>query len=325
MRYPQLLSLIVPCYNEEEVLETFFTILSTVIEQLICECEIIFIDDGSHDQTIKILQDFQQKYHNIQIIELSRNFGKDVALTAGLDFAQGDILIPLDADLQDPPELIPQMIEKWQEGYDVVVATRRSRTGEGFIKKTTANGFYWLIGKLTSVTIPANTGDFRLLDHQVVEAIKQCPERNRFMKGIFSWVGFQQTSIYFDRQARPLGETKWNYWKLWNFALDGIFTMSLIPLKIWSYVGFFISFFAFCYAAFLLLKTIILGVDLPGYASLMVTILFLGGIQLISLGVIGEYLGRTFDEVKQRPLYFVRNHYSGAPPKTQKNEAVGEN
>jgi glycosyltransferase involved in cell wall biosynthesis len=256
------------------------------------------------------------------VINLSRNFGKEIALTAGLDHAAGQAIIPIDADLQDPPELIGEMIAKWREGYDVVYCTRRSREGETWLKRFTADYFYRIIGHLSQVTIPSNTGDFRLLDRRVVEALKQMPERNRFMKGLFAWVGFKQTALYFDRNPRFRGDTKWNYWKLWNFALDGITSFSLLPLKVWSYVGSIISLLSLLYAIYLVLRTLILGIDLPGYASLMVAILFLGGIQLIGLGVLGEYLGRVYEEVKNRPLYLVRERYGFAPAQNSKAEPV---
>jgi glycosyltransferase involved in cell wall biosynthesis len=303
------LSIIVPLYNEEENLATLFKRLLTVLEQLNTSYEIICVNDGSKDRTLASLIEYNQTNPAIKVVNLSRNFGKDIALTAGIDHASGAAVIPIDADLQDPPELISEMVQKWREGYDVVYATRRSRHGESWIKRKTAAGFYWFINKISNSPIPRNTGDFRLLDRQVVEAIKQMPEKTRFMKGLFTWVGFKQTSILFDRQPRFQGQTKWNYWKLWNFALDGITSFSLVPLKIWTYIGLVISIISLFYAGFLVARTLILGIDSPGYASLMVAILFLGGIQLITLGVIGEYLGRVYDEVKGRPLYLVRDSY----------------
>jgi glycosyltransferase involved in cell wall biosynthesis len=271
--------------------------------------EIICINDGSKDNTLFNLIQYHKQNSAIKIINFSRNFGKEIALTAGLDYAQGKAVIPIDADLQDPPELMGELVTKWREGFDVVYATRRSRSGESWFKKFSAETFYQTIGKMSQIEIPANTGDFRLMDRQVVEAIKQMPERTRFMKGLFSWVGFKQTSIYFDREPRYQGKTKWNYWKLWNFALDGILSFTLIPLKIWSYLGLVISLVSLVYASFLVIRTLIFGIDVPGYASLMVAILFLGGIQLISLGVMGEYLGRVYEEVKARPLYLIRDLY----------------
>ena len=230
-------------------------------------------------------------------------------MTAGLDAAHGDAVIPMDADLQDPPELVADFIAKWREGFDVVYGVRRSRESDSRVKRATARVFYRLFNRLTALPIPENTGDFRLMDRRVVSALRQLPERNRFMKGLFSWVGFRQTGIAYDRDARAAGRSKWNYWRLWNFALDGITGFSTVPLRLWSYAGAIVALIAFLYAAFLIARTIVLGVDVPGYASLMVVILFLGGVQLISLGVIGEYLGRLYHEAKQRPTYLVGRTY----------------
>jgi glycosyltransferase involved in cell wall biosynthesis len=271
--------------------------------------EIICINDGSKDNTIGRLIDYHHQNPAIKIVNLSRNFGKEIALSAGLDYATGAAVVPIDADLQDPPELIAEMVEKWREGYDAIYATRRSRHEETWLKRFSANAFYRTLNRISLVPIPHDTGDFRLLDRRVVDALKKMPERNRFMKGLFSWVGFKQTSIYFDRPARYQGETTWNYWRLWNFALDGITSFSFIPLKVWSYIGVLVAIPSFFYASFLVLRTLIFGIDLPGYASIMVAILFLGGVQLVSLGVIGEYLGRVYEEVKRRPLYLVRDAY----------------
>ena len=303
------ISVIVPLYNESESIEHLFARLTPVLQQLDASYEIICINDGSQDDTLKRLIELRQKYPAIKIVNLSRNFGKEIALTAGIDYASGEAVIPIDADLQDPPELIVKLIAKWREGYDVVYATRRSRQGETWLKKVSAIAFYQTIGKMSRVPIPSNTGDFRLLDRRVVEAIKKLPERTRFMKGLFAWVGYKQTSILFDREPRYRGQTTWSYWKLWNFALDGIISFSFLPLKVWSYVGVTISFISLLYALMLVIRTLLFGVDVPGYASLMVAILFLGGIQLITLGVLGEYLGRVYEEVKGRPLYLVREEY----------------
>ena len=303
------ISIIVPCYNEEQGLEILFERLLRILDRLSLSYEVICVDDGSRDQTLEYLIDYHNRYPEIKVISLSRNFGKDIALTAGLENAQGKAIIPIDADLQDPPELIEQLVAKWREGYDVVSGKRRSRQGESWVKKTTANAFYRIISRISSVPIPRDTGDFRLLDRRVVEAIKTMPERTRFMKGLFAWVGFKQTYVLYDRPNRIQGTTKWNYWKLWNFALDGITSFSLVPLKVWSYLGVVLSLLAFTYGSFLIIRTIILGIDVPGYASLMVTILFIGGVQLITLGILGEYLGRIYEETKQRPLYFIRERY----------------
>ena len=303
------ISVIIPLYNESESIEHLFTRLTPALDRLDTNYEIICINDGSQDDTLKKLIEINHRDPAIKIVNLSRNFGKEIALTAGLDYASGAAVIPIDADLQDPPELIEKLIAKWREGYDVVYATRRSRQGETWLKRISAKAFYQTIGKMSHVPIPANTGDFRLLDRRVVEAIRKLPERTRFMKGLFAWVGYKQTSILFDREPRYSGKTTWNYWRLWNFALDGIISFSFLPLKVWSYIGVTISFISLLYALMLVIRTLIFGVDVPGYASLMVAILFLGGIQLITLGVLGEYLGRVYEEVKGRPLYFVREEY----------------
>lgn len=303
------ISVIIPLYNESASIEHLFARLTPALDLLNTNYEIICINDGSQDDTLKRLIEINLRDPRIKIVNLSRNFGKEIALTAGIDYASGAAVIPIDADLQDPPELIGKLIDKWREGYDVVYATRRSRQGETWLKRISAQAFYQTIGKMSHVPIPANTGDFRLLDRRVVEAIKKLPERTRFMKGLFAWVGYKQTSVLFDREPRYSGQTTWSYWKLWNFALDGIISFSFLPLKVWSYIGVTISFISLLYALMLVIRTLIFGVDVPGYASLMVAILFLGGIQLITLGVLGEYLGRVYEEVKGRPLYLVREEY----------------
>jgi len=303
------ISVVIPLYNEEENIDILFKRVISALESLKLTYEIICINDGSKDKTLDILIDYHLNNSDIKVINLSRNFGKDIALTAGIDYASGNAVIPIDADLQDPPELIGEMVLKWQEGYDIVYATRKTRQSETWFKRSTANAFYVILDKITKISIPRNTGDFRLLDRKAVEALKRLPERTRFMKGLFAWVGFKSTYILFERQPRYQGNTKWNYWKLWNFALDGITSFSLLPLKIWTYVGLIISLLSLFYASFLVMRTIFLGIDVPGYASLMVAILFLGGIQLITLGIIGEYLGRVYEEIKGRPLYLVRDLY----------------
>lgn len=317
MRYasktPEL-SIVVPLYNEELNIDYLFERLELVLKELRTSYEIVCVNDGSKDNTLKYLIAHHYRNPAIKVVNLSRNFGKEIALTAGIDHAVGAAVIPIDADLQDPPELIGELIDKWREGYDVVYATRRSRQGESWLKRFTAKAFYSTIGSMSHVPIPSNTGDFRLLDRKVVEALKQLPERTRFMKGLFAWVGFKQTSVMFDRHPRLKGKTTWNYWRLWNFAIDGITSFSLLPLKVWGYVGFCISLISFIYASFLVIRTLIYGVDWPGYASLMVAILFLGGIQLLTLGIIGEYLGRVYEEVKRRPLYLVREFYGIESP-----------
>ena len=303
------LSIVIPFYNEEPNIDYLFERLILVLEPLEMTYEIVCVNDGSKDNTLKLLVEYHQRNPAIKVVNFSRNFGKEIALTAGIDYTTGDAVIPIDADLQDPPELIVELIAKWREGYDVVYATRRSRQGESWVKKFTAQSFYRVIQGLTAVEIPPDTGDFRLMDRKVVDALKQLPEHNRFMKGLFSWVGYQQTSILYDRDPRFKGQTKWNYWQFWNLAIEGITAFSSLPLKIWSYIGISISLISFIYASFLIIRTLILGIDVPGYASLMVAVLFLGGMQLLSLGILGEYLGRIHNEVKRRPLYLVRESY----------------
>ena len=303
------LSIVVPLYNEESNIHYLFERLLVVLKGMKTTYEIVCVNDGSKDNTLMCLIDQHKSNPAIKVVNLARNFGKEVALTAGLDYATGAAIIPIDADLQDPPELIEKLVAKWREGYDVVYATRRSRQGESWLKRHSATAFYRTIGRMSRVSIPPNTGDFRLLDRRVVEALKQMPERTRFMKGLFAWVGFKQTSVLFDREPRFQGKTTWNYWKLWNFAIDGITSFSFLPLKVWGYVGLIISFLSLLYAAFLVIRTLISGIDVPGYASLMVAVLFLGGIQLLTLGIIGEYLARVYEEVKSRPLYLVRESY----------------
>ncbi|GAA6621732.1 glycosyltransferase family 2 protein [Scytonema sp. NUACC26] len=303
------LSIVIPFYNEESNINYLFERLTSVLNRLNMKYEIICVNDGSKDNTLKYLVQHNSLNPTIKVVNLSRNFGKEAALSAGIDHTSGAAVVPIDADLQDPPELIEELISKWREGYDVVYATRRSRQGENWLKRFTAAAFYRVISKISRIQIPRNTGDFRLLDRRVVEVIKQMPERTRFMKGLFAWVGFKQIAILYDRPPRYKGTTKWNYWRLWNFAIDGIASFSLIPLKVWSYIGVLLSTAAFLYATFLIIRTLIFGIDVPGYASLMVVILFLGGMQLITLGIIGEYIGRVFEEVKRRPLYLVRDLY----------------
>jgi glycosyltransferase involved in cell wall biosynthesis len=292
-------------YNEQQGIDAFFNRLQPILSGITAEWEIICINDGSQDETLELLKKHSNRESRIKIINFSRNFGKEAALTAGIDYCSGKAVIPIDADLQDPPEIIPEMVEKWKQEFKVVLATRKKREGETFLKKFTASSFYKIISKISDIDIPQNTGDFRLMDRQVIEAIKQLPERNRFMKGILSWPGFSTTTIYFDREARYAGTSAWGLWKLWQFALDGIFAFTSAPLKIWTYLGVIISLISFIYASFLVVRTMIHGVDLPGYASLMVVMLFLGGIQLISLGVIGEYISRIYNESKGRPIYIV--------------------
>ncbi len=300
------LSIVTPIYNEAANLDEFFRRLLAVLERLAVSYEVVCVDDGSTDETLARLLERRAQDPNVKILSLSRNFGKEVALSAGIEHSCGAAVIPIDCDLQDPPELIEEMIAQWRLGYDVVYATRHARPGDGLAKRLSARMFYRLLDAVSEVPIPSDAGDFRLLDRRVVDALLRLPERSRFMKGLFAWVGFKQTELSFERVGRNAGSSAWTYWRLWNFALDGVTSFSSLPLKIWSYVGLVISLLAFAYALFLAVFKLARGIDVPGYTSLMVVVLFLAGIQLITLGVIGEYLGRVFTEVKHRPLYLLR-------------------
>jgi glycosyltransferase involved in cell wall biosynthesis len=302
-----LVSIIVPVFNESSNIMEFYFRVTRVMNQTGYGYEVVFVNDGSKDDTLNIIQGLSEKDHHIKIIDLSRNYGKEIALTAGLDNCRGDAVIPIDADLQDPPEVIVELLAKWEEGYEVVFATRTERDGESSMKKVTAHLFYRFIKKLTPIPIPQDTGDFRLMSRKVVNALKELREQHRFMKGLFSWVGFRQTSISYRREPRFAGKSKFNYWKLWNFAIEGITSFSFRPLQVATYLGFSISLFAIAFAFYLLITTLLNGNPVPGYPSLMVAVLFLGGVQLTTMGIIGEYIGRIYNESKRRPLYFVQD------------------
>jgi len=304
-----LISIVAPFFNEEQTVYGFLQEITPVLKEIDAEWEIICVDDGSQDKTLEYLLAAARTNPCIKVLALSRNFGKEAALTAGIESSSGDVVVLIDADLQDPPGLIADMLAKWREGYDVVYGVRQSRNEDSLTKRVTADGFYRIFNSLTSVPVPPNTGDFRLMDRRVADRLRELPERTRFMKGLFAWLGYKSTAVYYDRPAREEGQSTWSYWKLWNFALDGLTSFSTVPLRIWTYIGLIVSLLSFGYASFLIFRTLIAGVDLPGYASLMVVILFLGGIQLISLGVLGEYLGRVFIEVKQRPIYLIDRVY----------------
>ena len=301
------LSIVVPVFNEEDSIPHFFQQVDPIVDKVVGSHEYIVVNDGSRDRTLSILQNMARERSDIVVINLSRNFGKDIALSAGIDYCRGQAVIPMDIDLQDPPALIEEMFAKYREGYDMVVAVRESRDSESWLKRTTANWFYALIGRMSDVHIPANAGDFRLMDRRVVDVLKRLPERSRFMKGLFAWLGFRSIDIRYERPLRAHGKSKWNYWKLWNFALDGIFSFSTAPLRVWSYIGIPIALVSFIYMGFIVVRTVVFGVDLPGYASLLSVMLFLGGLNLIGIGILGEYVGRLFLESKQRPLYIVDN------------------
>ncbi len=303
--YPDL-SIIVSMYNEEESLATFFTEVKKVMKKLSSyKYEIVCIDDGSTDKTFEMLEAYAKKDDAIKVVKFSRNFGKEYGMMAGLRFCKGRAAIPMDVDLQDPPNLIIDFVKKWEEGYDMVYGIRNDRTSDTFLKRCTAKLFYKVYNLMTRSPIPYNAGDYRLLDRKIIDAILSLKERNVFMKGIFGWTGFKSCGVKYIRQKRCAGVSKWNYWKLWNFALDGITASTTLPLRIWTYIGSLLSFTGMLYALYIIAKTIIYGVDVPGYASLMVFILLLGGIQMIILGILGEYIGRIFIEVKNRPLYIV--------------------
>ncbi|MGL4825958.1 MAG: glycosyltransferase family 2 protein [Vibrionaceae bacterium] len=301
------ISIICPCFNEQEVVEHFTQKISAILHATGFSFELIFINDGSTDNTLERLYELAAQNSYIRVLNLSRNFGKEAALTAGLDHAHGEVVIPIDADLQDPPELITQFIEKWQQGYDVVLAKRVDRSQDSWAKKLSANLFYKFHNLIANVPLPDNVGDFRLMTQRVVESIRKLPENQRFMKGLFSWVGFKTAVIEYQRPARAAGRTSFNGWKLWNFALEGITSFSTAPLRIWLYLGLIISAIAFIYGSFIVFKTLIFGISLPGYASMITLILFFGGIQLIGLGVMGEYIGRLYIESKRRPIYLIEN------------------
>jgi len=304
---PPEISLVVPFYNEAAGIEVFFREVLGVMDAEKIDYEIICVNDGSSDLTLPGLLKARESNKRIKVVNLSRNFGKEVALMAGIDHSRGRALIPMDADLQDPPRLIPHLIARWRDGYQVVNARRAERMSDSWMKRTTAKAFYRVFNAISETPIPENAGDFRLLDRQVIEALKTLPERDRFMKGLFAWVGYRTTEVTYERPARAAGESKWNYWRLLNYAIGGVMAFSTFPLRLITYLGLMVASVSFLYAFFLITRTLFLGRDVPGYASIMVVMLLLGGVQLIGIGVLGEYLGRVFHEVKQRPLYLVQS------------------
>ncbi|MFD1787506.1 glycosyltransferase family 2 protein [Sphingomonas floccifaciens] len=304
-----LLSLIVPVQDEEAAIAPFVARVVPILDALAADegWEILFVDDGSTDATLPAIFAARALYPSIRCLSLSRNFGKEAALSAGLDRVRGRAVVPIDVDLQDPPEVLDQMLDAWRAGNEVVLGIRRSRSTDGWLKRRTADLFYRAHNRLSRDKIPAHAGDFRLLDARVVDVIRAMPERNRFMKGLFAWGGFRQASVEYDRAERANGTTKFNYWRLWTLALDGITSSSTMPLRIWSYVGGIVALAAMTYAAGIAIKTLLFGSSVAGYPSLFVAVTFLGGIQLLSLGVLGEYVGRILIEAKGRPLYVVRD------------------
>ena len=303
---PDLISIVVPAYNEADGIAEFHRRLTNVRAKLRERSEVVYVNDGSRDDTFAILRSLRERDPTISIVNLSRNFGKEIALTAGLDHSHGDAVIVIDADLQDPPELIPVLIKRWREDEaDVVFARRSSRAGESWFKKVTAYGFYRVINAISRQRVPVDTGDFRLLSRRAVDAVTMLRERHRFMKGLFAWIAYRQVAVPYERDPRLAGSTKWNYWRLWNFSLEGITSFSIAPLKVATYIGLFTAIIAVVYGTFIIGCTILFGNPVAGYPSLLVIMLFLGGVQLVSLGIIGEYVGRIFNETKQRPLYLV--------------------
>ncbi len=301
----QRLIVIVPACNEAAVLEVFHERLSRVLDELPLEGSVLYVDDGSADGTWDIIESLTRRDARAGALKLSRNFGKEAAMTAGLDEVDADAVVVIDADLQDPPELIPALIEQWRAGYDVVYATRSARTGETGFKRLTSSAFYRTMERLSNTPVPRDTGDFRLLSRRALEALRQLRERQRFMKGLFAWIGYRQTAVHYQRDPRHAGKTKWNYWRLFQLAVEGITSFSTAPLRVATWTGLSASILSFGYGLWVLTKALLYGDPVRGYPTLMLVILFLGGVQLLALGVIGEYLGRNYAESKQRPLYFV--------------------
>ena len=304
----ELLSIVVPAYNEQEVITEFYHRLAKVLDEIPMSSEIVFVNDGSTDDTLAVLQALFNEDPRIAVIDLSRNFGKEIALTAGLHKANGDAIIVIDADLQDPPELIPELLMEWRNGYDVVYAKRAAREGETAVKKATAHLFYRFMQKVGRVKIPEDTGDFRLLSKRAVCALGSLGEQHRFMKGLFTWIGFPQKAVLYERDARFAGDTKWNYLGLLNLAIEGITSFTTAPLRIATFIGLLTAAGAFAYGVFMIVRTLIYGNPVAGYPSLVVIVLFLGGVQLVAIGVMGEYVGRIFNETKDRPLYLLNSY-----------------
>ena len=303
---PATLGIVIAAYNEADALPAMHARLSRVLDAMGLPAQVVYVDDGSRDATWQVLGAIAAGDPRVRLLRLSRNFGKELALTAGLDHVDADAVVVLDADGQDPPELLPEFVARWREGHDVVYGTRASRDGESWLKRATASAFYRTINRVSNTGIPADTGDFRLMSRRVVESLRGLRERQRFMKGLFAWVGFPNTAIAYRREARIAGRSKFNYWRLWNFALEGITGFSTAPLRVATYVGLGTALLAFGYGMWIIAKTLAWGDPVQGWPTMMAVVLFLGGVQLMALGVIGEYLGRLYLEAKQRPLYLVQ-------------------
>lgn len=309
-----MLSLVVPVMNEEDNIDPFLKAVFADLGEHVPRLEILFVDDGSRDATLSRLRQAAAADPRVRYLSFSRNFGKEVAMTAGIEHARGDAVVPIDVDLQHPPEVVREFIRLWREqGYDMVYGIRHEDNDETAAKKATSGLFYRVFNRLAHTEIPPSAGDFRLLDRRVVEAMRKLPERNRFMKGLYSWVGFRSIGIPYRQPPRAIGQSRFNYWKLWNFAIDGLVGFSTWPLRVWSYIGGAVALLAFVYLLIIVTKTLVSGADTPGYASVMSAVLFFGGMQLLSIGILGEYVGRLFVETKQRPLYLIAEHGGEAP------------
>ena len=320
----ELLSVIVPVYNEEEGIREFNRRLIAVLGPMPFLSEVVYVNDGSKDGTLGILRSLSEEHDNVSVVDLSRNFGKEIALTAGLDHAYGDAVVVIDADLQDPPELIPDLVQMFEEsGADVIYAQRVTRHGESRMKRLTAHLFYRVVNRISGLEMPVDTGDFRLMSCRAVSALLQLREHHRFMKGLFAWIGFRQIAYRYERDPRFAGPSKFNYWRLWNFSLEGLTSFTIGPLKIATYVGVFTALFSVLYGTAMVIGTLIWGNPVAGYPSLLVVILFLGGLQLTTLGIVGEYLGRVFNEAKQRPLYFVQQYWPSRNVRGSKVAPIG--
>jgi polyisoprenyl-phosphate glycosyltransferase len=310
MNKVKLLTIMIPVFNEEECINELYSHLNKVSLVLNCDCEFLFINDGSSDKTLELIIAIQKNDLRVSIVDLSRNFGKEIAMTAGLDFMKGDTLVIIDADLQDNPNLLPLMVQEIENGYDDVYAQRTSRKGESWLKKTTSFLFYRLLAIMSSVPIQKDTGDFRMLSFKAIKALRQLGENERNMKGLFSFIGFKKKAVYYVRDERIAGKTKWNYFKLINLAIRGITAFSVKPLRVISVTGLFISFISFAFLLKVIFKAMYYGDPVAGYPSMMSAILLLGGLQLLSIGVLGEYLGIVFSETKKRPIYFINDYYT---------------
>ncbi len=310
---PQLLSILIPVYNESDCIKILHERLCKVIDKLSCPSEILFINDGSRDDTLTQIQNLQKQDSRIRYIDLSRNYGKEIAMSAGIDYIQGDALVIIDADLQDPPELIPEMLKELEKGYDDIYAQRINRKGESWLKRSTSKIYYTLLEKLSDIPILKDTGDFRMFNKQSIDALRNIKENERNMKGLFSYIGFCKKAMYYEREVRIAGKTKWNYWQLIQLAIKGLTSFSTLPLRIVSIFGFIISTVALLYFIKVLMKSLIQGDPVAGYPSLMCAILFLGGFILLALGIIGEYLGIIYKETKRRPLYYIKEYNANLP------------